>query len=64
MKKTLIVLVSFSILISYSAYTQDYDYLEASVEKAQRGIVNSLTGWLEIPIQVTKGYKNGFGSKG
>ncbi len=36
------------------------DYLEAAGAKLWRGVVNTFTGWVELPAQTCKGYRNGF----
>jgi len=43
------------------AYGANDDIAEGMVNKAGNGIVNMFTGFLEFPVQIVKGYKNGFG---
>jgi len=59
MRKMLAVLIILSFLISVSSvYAKGPNYFEASVEKGKHGIINTFTGWLEVPGQVVKGLKN------
>ncbi|MFH1875337.1 MAG: hypothetical protein ABH865_00410 [Candidatus Omnitrophota bacterium] len=60
MKKVCVVfmLICMFGLMSSRAYAS---YIGASAEKAKQGIVNVFTGWLEVPYQVSKGWKSGFG---
>ena len=61
MKKTLIsIIVVAMFFVSFASYAQEApNYARSSIDKAQRGLTNVLTGWLELPFQVHKGYKNG-----
>ncbi len=56
--------LAFCLILVNLSYTQDFNYLENSLDKLQQGIINSLTGWLEIPFQIAKGYKYGVGEEG
>jgi putative exosortase-associated protein (TIGR04073 family) len=60
MRKILSVLIILSFLISItSVYALGPNYFEASAEKGKHGIINTFTGWLELPYQVLKGLQNG-----
>lgn len=60
MKKVFFVFTFLYVLgvLSSCAYAS---YIGASVEKAKQGVVNTFTGWLEVPCQISKGWKGGFG---
>ncbi len=66
MKKTVIVffIVSFFAFSVLPSFAMEQHYFAASGEKAARGIINTLTGWLEVPAQAAKGYRNGFPQEG
>ncbi|MDD5730248.1 MAG: hypothetical protein PHN57_03865 [Candidatus Omnitrophica bacterium] len=64
MKKILIVLVLFSFLITLPVFGEEVNYLQGAAQKAKHGVINTLLGWLELPFQVIKGYKHGFGEEG
>jgi len=59
--RSAVIIVSLMLLfVSFSSYAAEAPhYFNSSVEKAKQGITNILTGWLELPFQVYKGYKNG-----
>jgi len=61
MKKLIVLLVAMAIFLSVPAYAANY--VEKAVEKGKQGITNLFTGWLEVPYQAVKGFKNGFGEK-
>jgi putative exosortase-associated protein (TIGR04073 family) len=63
MRKILVVTVLGLFLLAFAAQAEEYHYLKASGKKAQRGVTNLLTGWLEVPFQTVKGFKSGFGEK-
>jgi putative exosortase-associated protein (TIGR04073 family) len=62
MRKLLVLLLLSCLVFSFSAYAED-NYVQKSVDKAKQGFTNILTGWLEVPYQVVKGYKGGWGEK-
>ena len=64
MKKILSLVVISLLVVSFSGYAQAPNYMESSIEKAKQGITNSLTGWLEVPFQTYKGYKEGMRDDG
>ncbi|MFA5271032.1 MAG: hypothetical protein WC412_01665, partial [Candidatus Omnitrophota bacterium] len=59
MRKLSVLLLLSCLVFSFSAYAQD-NYVQNSVDKAKQGFTNILTGWLEVPYQVVKGYKAGW----
>ena len=60
-QSVVIILSSVFISVSFPLHAQKAPhYLNSSVDKAKQGITNILTGWLELPFQVYKGYKKGF----
>lgn len=61
MKKGVVILFVVCLLSLTSSYAQA-SYVGSSVEKAKQGVVNIFTGWLEIPFQTSKGFKEGFGT--
>ncbi|MCK9573731.1 MAG: hypothetical protein M0R20_04995, partial [Candidatus Omnitrophica bacterium] len=63
MKKVSVVAFILCLVFSFSASAED-KYVSSSVEKAKQGFTNLITGWLEVPYQVVKGYKGGWGKKG
>ncbi|MBN2120435.1 MAG: hypothetical protein JW734_05215 [Candidatus Omnitrophica bacterium] len=64
MKKLVSLLVVSLFLISSASYAAAPNYMESSVEKAKQGITNTLTGWMEVPFQVAKGYRDGMREDG
>lgn len=64
MKRAISLVLVFVFLVSLPVYGQETTYTEAVVEKGKHGIVNTFTGWLEIPVQISKGYKKGVGQEG
>ncbi|MFH1836619.1 MAG: exosortase system-associated protein, TIGR04073 family [Candidatus Omnitrophota bacterium] len=60
-KKLICVLVMLIFLMSSSvSYAASGDLLTGMGQKLFRGVVNVLTGWIEIPAQIGKGYDRGF----
>lgn len=66
MKKAFLTIsiVSFSVFSFLPSFAMEQSYFAASGEKATHGFINTLTGWLEVPLQAAKGYKNGFPQEG
>ncbi|MFA5008795.1 MAG: exosortase system-associated protein, TIGR04073 family [Candidatus Omnitrophota bacterium] len=62
MRKLSVVVFIFCLMLSLSAYGED-SYVQASVNKAKQGFTNIITGWLEVPYQIVKGYRGGWGQK-
>ena len=54
-----LIMVVISFCVYAAAGDQKPDYFNSSVDKAKQGVTNILTGWLELPFQVYKGYKKG-----
>ncbi|MFA5338269.1 MAG: hypothetical protein WC330_08040 [Candidatus Omnitrophota bacterium] len=63
MRKVSVIVFILCLVLSFSASAED-KYVSSSVEKAKQGFTNLITGWLEVPYQVVKGYKGGWGKKG
>ncbi|MDD5195338.1 MAG: hypothetical protein PHQ96_06690 [Candidatus Omnitrophica bacterium] len=63
MRRFMVILFIVCIL-GFSATYAYASYVESSIEKAKQGVVNIFTGWLEIPYQASKGFKDGFGENG
>jgi putative exosortase-associated protein (TIGR04073 family) len=64
MKKIVCVLfVIMFMLAASTSFAQNDDYAKATGDKAYWGFVNVLTGWIEIPAQVAKGYEYGWMGK-
>lgn len=64
MKKNIvcIFLAVFMLLYSVGAvYAADTEgFIGGMGKKFVRGVVNTFTGWVEIPVQIAKGYNKGF----
>ncbi len=59
-KRVLSVLVAAALLaMANAACASEAIFLEGAKEKFWRGLVNTFTGWVELPMQVVKGYKEG-----
>lgn len=43
-----------------NAYATGDDFADGAMNKLVRGVVNVLTGWVELPVQIAKGYNEGF----
>jgi putative exosortase-associated protein (TIGR04073 family) len=43
----------------YAANTEEF--IGGMGKRFIRGVINTFTGWVEIPVQIAKGYKRGFG---
>lgn len=63
LKKLSLVLVAVLLVISSSMAYAD-EVVDNMKAKLQRGIINTLTGWIEIPHQIYKGYNQGFRGEG
>jgi putative exosortase-associated protein (TIGR04073 family) len=61
MKKVLVFLCVAMFLFSASVYA---NYADKAIEKGKQGLANVITGWLEVPYQSVKGFRDGFGSGG
>ena len=59
-KKLSAVLVAIMLLsFTAAAHAQD-SVVDGMAAKFQRGVVNTFTGWVEFPMQIKKGYDEGF----
>jgi len=54
----LIALVFF--VFTATVYAESEGLFESMVEKLERGVINTFTGWIEFPGQIGKGYYEGF----
>ncbi|MBN1872322.1 MAG: hypothetical protein JW800_07095 [Candidatus Omnitrophica bacterium] len=62
MKKTLALMVVLVFLLSANlAYGASDNLWDGMVQKFWIGLVNTFTGWVELPAQTLKGYNDGFG---
>lgn len=66
MKKRLLVAVVTVALLSYAgfAYADAGELMSGMGHKFFRGIVNTFTGWVELPMQIVKGYERGLDGEG
>ncbi|MFA6218034.1 MAG: exosortase system-associated protein, TIGR04073 family [Candidatus Omnitrophota bacterium] len=64
MKKVSVFLVLFCFLFSLPVFAQESNYLASAAVKAKHGVINTLTGWLELPFQIMKGFESGIGEQG
>ena len=59
-----VCIVIFMLLVSSigtaSRAAEDSDILVGMTNKMKRGVINTFTGWAEFPIQIWKGYNEGF----
>ena len=62
MKRMMAFLALLGVCICASATEDNYFY--GCVNKLTRGTVNILTGWVELPAQVYKGYRKGYDDGG
>lgn len=64
MRKIVCILFTVVFMLAAStSFAQSDDYMKAMGDKAYWGLVNVLTGWIEIPAQVAKGYEYGWMGK-
>lgn len=56
------MLVLFVMLLSSNAFADGEKVVQGMGNRAVRGVVNLVTGIIEWPVQIYKGYNNGFGS--
>ena len=54
-----IVMVAM-LALAHNAHASSGEYVDGAASKLIRGIVNVLTGWVELPAQIAKGYNEGF----
>ncbi|MBN1872418.1 MAG: hypothetical protein JW800_07580, partial [Candidatus Omnitrophica bacterium] len=61
MKRVFLVISALIILfVATTSHAANDDVLVGMTQKIKRGIINTFTGWAEFPIQIWKGYNNGF----
>ena len=62
MRRSLIrlLITAAFVVFTTTAYAEWDEVLDGMKEKAQRGLINTLTGWAELPYQIVKGYDEGF----
>lgn len=60
MKKIICLLVIAVFLCTSSYAATGNDYLQGAGDRLWRGAVNTLTGWVEFPMQISKGWNRGF----
>lgn len=55
------VLIAIAFLIfATTAHAASDNVWDGMVKKLHRGVINTLTGWVEFPAQIVKGYNEGF----
>lgn len=60
-KLSVLALILAIAFLSSEVYAYNDDILQGMWNKLTRGVVNALTGWLELPLQTIKGFKRGGG---
>ncbi|MFC1577339.1 exosortase system-associated protein, TIGR04073 family [Candidatus Omnitrophota bacterium] len=63
MKRAMVCLLVIAMLLAAGTAHADYkreEYLNGVGRKLWRGVVNTCTGWIELPNQILKGYERGF----
>ena len=55
----ILIAITF-LLFAAAAHASPDDVLGAMAKKLHRGMINILTGWVEFPAQIVKGYNYGF----
>ncbi len=62
MKKRVGIVICAVALLGFvaTAHAASDTLFEGMVQKLWRGVVNTLTGWVEFPTQIVKGYNEGF----
>ena len=62
MLKRLSVVLAAIMLLSFTgtAYAASDDLVDGMGKKLVRGVVDTFTGWVEFPMQIKKGYDEGF----
>lgn len=61
MRKFAVVIVLLGLLASTTVNAANDKVIEGMAQKGVRGVINLFTGIVELPMQVYKGYNNGFG---
>ncbi len=59
MRKGLMALATAGLMLSASTHAANDDVVEGMKDKAVSGAIDAVTGIVELPMQVLKGYKNG-----
>ncbi len=59
-KITGLLAVALSVTFATTAYCASEELLEGMAQKFWVGLVDTFTGWVELPAQVIKGYNEGF----
>ncbi|MDP8258945.1 MAG: exosortase system-associated protein, TIGR04073 family [Candidatus Aadella gelida] len=62
MNKKLVCVLIMSVILMTSglAHATPEELLTGMGQKLFRGVVNVVTGWIELPVQIVKGYNRGF----
>ncbi len=61
MKKLISILATVVFLTcATAAHADTSEFVDSMLAKLWRGAVNTLTGWVELPAQIIKGYNEGF----
>ncbi len=66
MKKSLFICLIICVLFLCvpAAHAASNDLLDGMFQKLGRGVVDTLTGWIEFPAQIVKGYRDGLTGDG
>lgn len=60
-KRPRMVLIVFTLFFSAAtAFAASSDLIEGMAAKARRGFIDVCTGWIELPAQIVKGFREGF----
>jgi putative exosortase-associated protein (TIGR04073 family) len=57
--RLMLVLACGAVLLAAGVRAAEDHYVNGMVEKFSHGLVNAATGWMELPVQVTRGYDRG-----
>jgi len=57
---SLVLMAVLFIVSSLATYAAAGEVMDKMGEKFHRGLVNTFTGWIEIPLQIRNGYNQGF----
>ncbi len=63
-KTALFIVLTAALILPQAAYGASADLVEGMGAKLSRGVVDFFTGWIEVPAQAVKGYKDGYEKEG
>ncbi len=61
MRKTYMLVAALMLAGSFNAVAADEEILPGMAKKLGYGLLDTVTGIVELPVQIVKGYDNGFG---